>query len=209
MTAVTDCSSLLQSMRLSLATFALPVDTIHITQKEDPLLYGLRHPVQTLPSSPHASTFWLGTLPAPVCLSHSQMLQWHSDYNCFCLSVFALKHEWKMVVTLHKPRSRPCSSFKARTCKMLVHLCPDSHATTRGDRIGQHFPWALLKTRSQLMGNCFRYVVAAMTLGEKWQRGWGSWYVVKTQVKLTLTGKDCQLEKGNSCLSKMVQKEHF
>ena len=85
MTAMTDCSSLIQPMRLSLATFALPVETIHITQKEDPLLYGLRHPVQTLPSSPHASTFWLGTLPAPVCLSHSQMLQWHSDYNCFCL----------------------------------------------------------------------------------------------------------------------------
>ena len=93
-----------------------------------------------------------------------------------------------------------------------LYICAQtwkSHATTRGDRIGQHFPWALLKTRSQLMGNCFRYVVAAMTLGEKWQRGWGSWYVVKTQVKLTLTGKDCQLEKGNSCLSKMVQKEHF
>ena len=84
-----------------------------------------------------------------------------------------------------------------------------SHATTRGDRIGQHFPWALLKTRSQLMVNCFRYVVAAMTLGEKWQRGWGSWYVVKTQVKLILTGKDCQLRKGQFCLSKMVQKEHF
>ena len=80
-----------------------------------------------------------------------------------------------------------------------LYICAQtwkSHATTRGDRIGQHFPWALLKTRSQLMGNCFRYVVAAMTLGEKWQRGWGSWYVVKTQVKLTLTGKDCQLRKG-------------
>ena len=68
-----------------------------------------------------------------------------SDIQTTTASVFALKHEWKLVVTLHKPRSRPCSSFKARTCKMLVHLCPDLEVTC--DYTGRQ-NWAALSLGS-------------------------------------------------------------
>ena len=141
----------------------------------------------------HAFTFWLGTVPVTFTgVAATSGLQ-----PTIKASYMGLK--------LNNPNARGKSDQPSKLWYwMWVNNFPRwghvgclyngvqtwSHMRLHG---GQN--WAalshptLLKTRSQLMRNCFRYVAAAMTLGEKWQRGWGSWYVVKTQVQSTSTGE--------------------